>query len=63
LKSAGKQADYILKETKLIVSVKQKPPFKPVFQVAASREGSSYILNESLEGSSLFLVETENGLS
>jgi len=37
----------------------RKPPFKPVFQVAASREGSDIrIINEPLEGSSLFLVET-----
>jgi site-specific DNA recombinase len=40
-------------------SIKPKPPFKPVFQVAASRNGSEIrILNESLNGSSIFLVET-----
>ncbi len=42
--------------------VKPNPPFRPVFQVAASREGSDIrILNEPLEGSSLFLVETGEG--
>jgi site-specific DNA recombinase len=47
------------RQTRSIVAVKPKPPFKPVFQVAASREGSEIrILNEPLEGSSVFLVET-----
>jgi len=47
------------KETKSIIAVKPKPPFKPVFQVAASRKGSDIrILNEPLNGSSVFLVET-----
>ena len=50
------------KKTKSIIAIKPKPPFKPVFQVAASREGSDIrILNEPLEGSSLFLVETGEG--
>ncbi len=52
-------AVYIDTKNNLIVAVKPKPPFKPVFQVAASREGSDIrILNEPIEGSSLFLVET-----
>ncbi len=47
------------KDTKSVIAIKPKPPFKPVFQVAASREGSDIrIINEPLEGSSLFLVET-----
>ena len=47
------------KKTKSIIAIKPKPPFKPVFQVAASCEGSDIrILNEPLEGSSVFLVET-----
>jgi site-specific DNA recombinase len=47
------------KQTKSIVAIKPKPPFKPVFQVAASRKGSNIrILNEPLNGSSVFLVET-----
>ena len=47
------------KKTKSIIAVKPKPPFKPVFQVAASREGSDIrILNEPLNDSSVFLVET-----
>ena len=51
-------------KTKSIVAIKPKPPFKPVFQVAASREGSDIrILNEPLEGSSVFLVETGETLS
>jgi len=52
-------AVYIDTKNNLIVAVKPKPPFKPVFQVAASREESDIrILNEPLNGSSLFLVET-----
>ena len=47
------------RQTRSIVAVKPKPPFRPIFQVAASREGSGIrILNEPLEGSSVFLVET-----
>jgi len=47
------------KKAKSIIAIKPKPPFKPVFQVAASREESDIrILNEPLEGSSVFLVET-----
>jgi site-specific DNA recombinase len=47
------------KKTKSIIAIRPKPPFKPVFQVAASRKGSDiHIINEPLEGSSLFLVET-----
>ncbi len=47
------------KQTKSIIAIKPKPPFKPVFQVAASREGSNiHIFNEPFEGSSVFLVET-----
>jgi len=50
------------KRTKSIIAIKPKPPFKPVFQVAASREGHDIrILNEPIEGSSLFLVETGEG--
>jgi len=48
-----------IKQTKSIVAIKPKPPFRPIFQVAASRKGSNIrILNEPLEGSALFLVET-----
>jgi hypothetical protein len=51
------------KETKSIVAIKPKPPFKPVFQVAASCEKSDIsILNEPLKDSSVFLVETGEGL-
>ena len=47
------------KTTKSIIAIRPKPPFKPVFQVAASREGCEIrILNEPIEGSSVFLVET-----
>ena len=47
------------KKAKSIVAIKPKPPFKPVFQVAASRKESNIrILNEPLNGSSVFLVET-----
>ena len=52
------------KQTKSIIAIRPKPPFKPVFQVAALREGSDIrIFNEPLEGSSLFLVETGETLS
>jgi len=47
------------KETKSIIAIKPKPPFKPILQVAASREKSDIrILNEPFKGSSVFLVET-----
>ncbi len=47
------------KKSKSIVAIRPKPPFKPVFQLAASRKGSDIrIVNEPLNGSSLFLVET-----
>jgi hypothetical protein len=47
------------KKSKSVIAIKPKPPFKPVFQVAASRNGSDIrILNEPLNGSSVFLVET-----
>ena len=47
------------KKSKAIIAIRPKPPFKPVFQVAASREGSDIrILNEPYNGSSVFLVET-----
>jgi len=43
------------RETKSITAIKPKPPFKPVLQVAASRKWSDIrILNEPLEGSSVF---------
>ena len=52
------------KKTKSIIAIKPKPSFKPVFQVAASREGSDIrILNEPIEGSSVFLVETGESAS
>ena len=52
-------AVYIDTKNNLIVTIKPKTPFRPVFQVTAARGGSSiHILNEPLEGSSLFLVET-----
>ena len=47
------------RKTKSIVAIRPKPPFKPVFQVAAAKEGSDIrIINEPLQGSSVFLVET-----
>lgn len=42
------------RKTKAIIAIKPKPPFKPVFQVAASREGADIRIFES---SSLFLVK------
>ncbi len=50
------------KQTKSVIAVKPKPPFRPVFQVAAQREGSVInILNGHENESSrpsVFLVET-----
>ena len=50
------------KKTKSIVAVKPKPPFRPVFQVAAQREQSVIHIINGLEDKSpspaLFLVET-----
>jgi site-specific DNA recombinase len=46
-------------KTRSIVAIKPKPPFKPVFQVAASRNGSDIrILNEPFKDSSLFPVKS-----
>jgi adenine/guanine phosphoribosyltransferase-like PRPP-binding protein len=50
------------KKTKSIVAIRPKPPFKPVFQVAAAKEGSEIrIINEPIKGTSVFLVETGEG--
>jgi site-specific DNA recombinase len=47
------------RKTKSIVAIQPKHPFKPVFQVAAAKEGSEiHIMNEPLKGTSVFLVET-----
>jgi hypothetical protein len=47
------------KQTKSIVAIRPKPAFKPIFQVAVTKEGSNIrIINEPLQGSSVFLVET-----
>ena len=49
------------KQTKSVIAVKPKPPFRPVFQVAAQREGSVIQIINGLEDKSpspaLFLVE------
>ena len=50
------------KKLKSIVAIKPKPPFRPIFQVAATRAGSKiYIINEPFQDSSVFLVETGEG--
>ena len=47
------------KKTKSIVAIRSKPPFKPIFQVAAAKEGPEIrIINEPIKGTSVFLVET-----
>ena len=47
------------RKTKSIVAIRPKPPFKPVFQVAAAKAGSEIrIINEPIKGTSVFLVET-----
>ena len=54
------------KKTKSIVAIKPKPPFIPIFQVAATKSGSGIrIVNEPLRSQSgsplVFLVETGEG--
>jgi site-specific DNA recombinase len=52
-------AVYIDTKNNPTAAIKPKPPFKPAFQVAATFKVTDiHILNEPLEGSSLFLVET-----
>ena len=47
------------RKTKSIVAIRPKPPFKPIFQVAVTKEGSQIrIINEPIKGTSVFLVET-----
>ena len=47
------------KQSKRVVAIRPKPSFRPIMQVAASREGSDIrIVNAPLDGSSVFLVET-----
>ena len=51
-------AVYMDTSRNVIVAIKPKPPFNPVFQVAASRNNADIrIINEPYKGSSLFLVE------
>ena len=46
------------KASKSLIAVRPKPPFKPIFQVAACKEGSGIrIINEPYLGSSVFQVE------
>ena len=52
------------KKTKSIIAIRPKPPFKPVFQVAAAKEGSEIrIINEPIKGTSVFLVETGENIT
>ena len=47
------------RKTKLIVAIRPKPPFKPVFQVAAAKEWSEIrIINEPIKDTFVFLGET-----
>jgi site-specific DNA recombinase len=51
--------DMDARKTKSIVAIHPKPPFKPVFHVAAAKEGSEIrIINEPIKGTSVFSVET-----
>jgi len=46
------------KQTKSIIAIRPKPPFRPIFWVAATRQGSNVrIVNEPFDGSSVFQVE------
>jgi len=54
------------KEIKSIIAIKPKPPFMPIFQVAATKSASDIrIVNEPLRTQSgspvVFLVETGEG--
>jgi site-specific DNA recombinase len=52
------------KNTKSVIAIKPKPPFKPVLQVAASKKDSKIrIESVPFKGSSLFVVETGEGWS
>jgi hypothetical protein len=52
------------KKTRSIVAIRPKPPFKPIFQVAVTREGSDIrIINQPIQGSPVFLVETGETLT
>ena len=51
------------KQSKSIIAIRPKPPFRPIFRVASSKAGSTIkIINEPLgsspSGSAVFLVET-----
>ena len=55
-----------VKKTKSIIAIKPKPPFIPIFQIAATKGGSNiHIINEPLRTQSgnpaVFLVETGEG--
>ncbi len=46
------------KNSKVLIAARPKPPSKPIFQVAASKEGPGIrIVNEPYLGSSVFVVE------
>ena len=56
------------KKTKSIVAIRPKPPVKPIFQVAATKQNSEIrIINEPLRTTSgspvVFLVETGEALT
>jgi len=47
------------KKIKSIIALKPKPAFRPNLQVAVSKKNANIrILNEPLQGSSVFMVET-----
>ena len=46
------------RKTKSIVAIQPKSPFKPIFQVAVTRQNSEIrIINEPLKDTSVFLVD------
>ncbi|MGA2527467.1 MAG: hypothetical protein ABSF79_12765, partial [Smithellaceae bacterium] len=52
------------RQTKSIVAIRPKPPFKPIFQVAVTRKGSDIrIINEPIQDSPVFLVETGENIT
>jgi hypothetical protein len=49
------------KKIKSIVAIRPKPPFRPVFQVAASRAGSDIRINTTPSHSSLAILRHNSG--
>jgi site-specific DNA recombinase len=63
-KNSHKEKKWGARKTRSIVAIRPKPPFKPIFHVAANKQNSEIrIINGSLKGNSVFLLETEESPS